>query len=220
MEPTAAQVELQRRIEQARVIAVITLERAEDAAPLGRALQAGGVRAVELALRTPAGLAALQAMKAACPELLIGAGTVLFEEQVRAVVAAGADFAVAPGTNPRIVSAAREAGLPFAPGICTPSDIEAALSLGCRLLKFFPAAPAGGLEYLNSCAAPYAHLGVRYVPLGGIATADLGRWLQNEHVAGVGGSALAPKDLIASGRFDAIEARARETMASLPPLPA
>jgi 2-dehydro-3-deoxyphosphogluconate aldolase/(4S)-4-hydroxy-2-oxoglutarate aldolase len=116
-----------------------------------------------------------------------------------------------------VVSAAREAGLPFAPGACTPSDIEAALSLGCRLLKFFPAVPAGGLDYLNSCAAPYAHLGVRYVPLGGIASSDLGRWLQNEHVVGVGGSALAPKDLIAAGRFDAIEARARETMASLTP---
>ena len=217
LEPTAAQVELQRRIEQARVIAVITLDRAEDAAPLGRALQAGGVRAVELALRTAAGLPALQAMKAACPDLLIGAGTVLVEEQVRVVLAAGADFAVSPGINPRVVSAAREAGLAFAPGVCTPSDIEAALSLGCRLLKFFPAVPAGGLDYLNASAAPYAHLGVRYVPLGGIASNELGRWLQNEHVAGVGGSALAPKDLIVGGRFDAIEARTRETMAALPP---
>src|SRR5688572_6479655 len=147
MEPTAAQVELQRRVEEAKVIAVITLDRAEDAAPLGRALEAGGVKAVELALRTPAGLPALKAMKAACPKLLIGAGTVLFEEQVSAVQDAGADFAVSPGITPGIVLRARELGLPFAPGICTPSDIEAGINLGCRLLKFFPAAPAGGLEY-------------------------------------------------------------------------
>src|SRR5688572_977356 len=150
MQPKPASDELfATRIEQARLIAVITLDRVEDAAPLGRALEAGGVRAVELALRTPAGLGALAAMKAACPGLTIGAGTVLFPEQVRQVQEAGADFAVSPGINPRIVGLARELGLPFAPGICTPSDVEAALELGCRLLKFFPAVPAGGLEYLS-----------------------------------------------------------------------
>lgn len=215
MEPTPAQRLLAQRITEARVIAVITLDRAEDAAPLGQALQAGGVRAVELALRTPAGLPALKAMKAACPGLLVGAGTVLFAEQVRAVLEAGADFAVSPGTNPVIVRAARDAGLAFAPGVCTPSDIEAALALGCRLLKFFPAEPSGGLDFLNAAAAPYAHLGVRYVPLGGIATKELARWLANEHVAAVGGSSLAPKDLLARGDFAGIEARAREALAGL-----
>jgi 2-dehydro-3-deoxyphosphogluconate aldolase/(4S)-4-hydroxy-2-oxoglutarate aldolase len=215
MEPTPAQIELQRRFEEARVIAVITLDRAEDAAPLGRALEAGGVRAVELALRTDAGLPALRALKQACPKLLVGAGTVLFEEQVGAVLDAGADFAVSPGTNPRIVAKAREAGLAFAPGVCTPTDIELAVGLGCRLLKFFPAAPSGGLDFLNSAAAPYAHLGLRYVPLGGIKTPDISGWLKNPHVVAVGGSTLSPKDLIKEGLFDMIEARARETMATL-----
>ena len=148
------------------VVAVLMIDDPADAVPVARALLAGGVNAMELTLRTPAALDALRAIRAGVPEMLAGIGTILTPEQVQDVAAAGAAFGVAPGVNRRVVMAATDLGLSFAPGVVTPSDVEAALELGCRLLKFFPAEPSGGLAYLKSLAAPFAHLGVRYVPLG------------------------------------------------------
>jgi 2-dehydro-3-deoxyphosphogluconate aldolase/(4S)-4-hydroxy-2-oxoglutarate aldolase len=142
--------------------------------------------------------------------MVAGMGTVLTPEQVDQIVAAGAAFGVAPGTNPRVIRAAQASGLPFAPGIATPSDIEAALELGCRLLKLFPAEPSGGLNYLNSIAAPFAHLGVRYIPLGGVQPDNMSTYLSNPHVAAVGGSWLAPRDLIDGQNWTEITRRARE----------
>ncbi len=195
---------LARRITSAGIIAVVTLERVEDAVPLATALLEGGITVLELTLRTPVALDALKAIKTTFPQLLAGAGTILFPEQIAQAIAAGADFGVAPGLNRRVVGAARQARFSFSPGIMTPSDLELALEEGCRLLKFFPAEPSGGLPYLRAITAPYAHLGVRFIPLGGIQAGHLAAYTRDPHVAAVGGSWLAPPALIRNTQWKEI----------------
>lgn len=206
--------EMLERIERTGVIAVLILDDASKAVPLAKALLDGGVDAMELTLRTDAAIDSLKQIRQQVPEMLAGIGTVLNVEQIDQIMDAGAQFAVSPGLNADVVRKARDAGLPFAPGVMTPTDIEMALQLGCRELKFFPAVPGGGLPMLNSIRAPYAHLGVRFVPLGGINTDNLGSWLSNDGVLAVGGSWLTPKDLIRDGNWTEITrlaAAARET---------
>lgn len=198
------------KIIESGIVAVLVVDRVEDAVPLARALLAGGIGAMELTLRTPAALAALKIIRREVPEMLAGVGTILTTDQVAHVVEADATFGVSPGVNPRILSAAREAGLSFAPGILTPSDIEVALEHGCKLLKFFPAEPSGGLSYLNAMAAPYAHLGLKFVPLGGINAKNMASYLADSSVAALGGSWLAPRDLIHAGAWEKITALAAE----------
>jgi len=196
-------------IETGGVIAVLVVDRKEDAVPVAEALQAGGINSIELTLRTAAGLDAIREIKKHFPALLVGAGTVLTPDQVAQVKDAGADFAVAPGTNHRVMAAAEANGIPFGPGIATPSDIEAALEHGANLLKFFPAEPSGGLAYLKTAAAPYAHLGLRYIPLGGMNEQSMASYLAEKSVAALGGSWLAPRDLIQAADWAAITQRAR-----------
>ncbi|MCA9262309.1 MAG: bifunctional 4-hydroxy-2-oxoglutarate aldolase/2-dehydro-3-deoxy-phosphogluconate aldolase [Planctomycetales bacterium] len=188
--------QLLAKIERCGVVAVLVLDDADHAVPVANALLEGGIEAIELTLRTPAALAGLQKIRKSVPEILAGIGTVLTTDQVTDIVAAGAQFAVAPGLNPRVVRAAQAANLPFAPGIVTPSDLEAAIELGCREVKFFPAEPSGGLTYLKSIAAPYAHLGIRYIPLGGVSPENLADYLAYPAIAAVGGSWLAPRNII------------------------
>jgi 2-dehydro-3-deoxyphosphogluconate aldolase / (4S)-4-hydroxy-2-oxoglutarate aldolase len=197
----------------ARVVAVLMIDRVEDAVPVAEALLAGGVRAMELTLRTPAAMGALREIKRSVPEMMAGIGTILRPEQVSEVVEAGGSFGVAPGMNRRVVEAALAAGLPFAPGICTPSDIEAALEYDRTVLKFFPAEPSGGLPYLDAIAAPYAHLGLRYLPLGGIHEGNLQTWIENRHVGAVGGSWLAGKEAIMRRDWTGITEKAQRAMA-------
>jgi 2-dehydro-3-deoxyphosphogluconate aldolase/(4S)-4-hydroxy-2-oxoglutarate aldolase len=204
--------ELMKRIGSAGVIAVLTVDDPVDAVPLARALAAGGVTAIELTLRTPRALESIRRIRAEMPETLIGAGTVLNRSQLEEVKKAGALFAVAPGCNPSTLRAAKEMGLPFAPGVATPSDVEVAVEHGCRLLKFFPAGTSGGLAHLAAMGAPFAHLGVRYIPLGGIALEHLGDYLKSPLVAAVGGSWLAKPEVIAKKDWKAIEAAAAEAM--------
>ena len=201
------------KLQKSAIIAVLILDRVEDGVPLAEALLAGGVDAMELTLRTPAAIGALKEITARVPGMLAGLGTILTTAQVQEVVDAGAAFGVAPGMNPRIVEAALAAGLPFAPGICTPSDIERALEFDRKFLKFFPAEPSGGLKYLESIAAPYAHLGVKYIPLGGVNPSNCQTWLSHPLVGGIGGSWLAPKPLIAAGNWKAIQDAAEQAIA-------
>lgn len=203
---------LAQRVETCGIVAVLVIDRAEDAVPLAKALLAGGVDVMELTLRTPAALDALKAIRADVPEMLAGVGTILTTDQVKQVVEAGAAFGVAPGVNPRILTAAREAGLSFAPGIVTPSDIEASLEHGCKILKFFPAEPSGGLAYLKAMAAPYAHLGLKFVPLGGLNAKNMASYLADPQVAALGGSWLAPRELIKAGEWGKITALAAEAV--------
>lgn len=199
-----------QRLERSGVVSVLVIDDAKHAVPLAKALLAGGIDAMELTLRTDAAVDSLKRIRAEVPEMLAGIGTVLNTAQVDEVLAAGAQFAVSPGLNRAVVQHARQSGLPFAPGVMTPSDIEAALELGCRELKFFPAVPSGGLPMLDSLRAPYAHLGVRFVPLGGVNAANMADWLSNPGVLAVGGSWLTPRDLIRSENWSAITELARE----------
>jgi 2-dehydro-3-deoxyphosphogluconate aldolase / (4S)-4-hydroxy-2-oxoglutarate aldolase len=196
--------EILRRIEHCGVIAVLVIDAVQDAVPLAQALFDGGIDVMELTLRTPAAWDALRAIRAEVPGMLAGIGTILTPEQVQRAQDSGAAFGVAPGTNRRVVEAARHVSLPFAPGIATPSDLELALELGCPEVKFFPAESCGGLEYLRSMAAPYVHLGVRFVPLGGLKLENVGAYLVDPLVLAVGGSWLAPRHLIQAGDWLAI----------------
>lgn len=201
--------EMLEKIRKTGVIAVLVIDKEEDAVPLARALLAGGVDIMELTLRTPAALGALKRVKAEVPEMMCGAGTVLTIEQVDQVAEAGAAFAVSPGMNAKIVSRAKEIGLPFAPGVCTPSDIEAAIELGCRLLKFFPAESMGGLKHLKNISAPYNYLGLQFIPLGGLNQDNMISYLDSPDVIGIGGSWIAKKDVINAHDWATITANAK-----------
>lgn len=212
MSSLAFDPELQSAVRSSGVVAVLVIDRVEDAVPMAEALLAGGVKILELTLRTPAAMGALKAIRAALPEMTVGIGTILNVDQVKESVDAGAAFGVAPGLNPKVVEAALSAGLSFAPGIVTPSDIEAALDFGCRLMKFFPAGPSGGLAYLKTIAAPYVHLGVEYIPLGGLNAGNMGEYLSNPICAAVGGSWIAARPLIQEQQWGKITELASEAM--------
>ncbi|MFN2312322.1 MAG: bifunctional 4-hydroxy-2-oxoglutarate aldolase/2-dehydro-3-deoxy-phosphogluconate aldolase [Spirochaetia bacterium] len=202
--------ELTESLSKNPIIAVLVFGDPADAVPTAQALVRGGVFHVELALRTAGSMEALKAVIAEVPELVVGVGTVLQPEQVYEIKELGAAFAVSPGFNPRVVEAARDSNLPFAPGVATPSEIEAAYSLGCRLLKLFPAEPLGGIKYLQSVNSAYRHLGLSYIPLGGVTRENMNDWLALPEVLAVGGSWLAPKNLIVNKNWREIEDRARD----------
>ena len=202
--------DLRLQLHRTGVIAVLMIDRVADAVPLARALQAGGVQGIELTLRTDVALEALRHIRAEVPDLTVGAGTILTPQQVNEAQAAGASFGVAPGMNPRVVAEAIRIGLPFAPGVCTPTDIELAIEAGCKVMKFFPSEPSGGLPYLRTIAAPFMHLGVHFIPLGGVGPSNAAQYLSEPSVLALGGSWLAPKSLIAQGDWAAITQLAHE----------
>lgn len=181
-----------------RVIPVVIIDNVEDSVALARALCAGGLHTMELTLRTPAAEDCIAAIRKNVPEMKVGVGTVLSVQQVDRVVELGGSFAVAPGLNPKIVRRAQEKNLPFAPGVMTPTDVETALDLGCKVQKFFPASVAGGLEMLKALAGPYAHTGVKFIPLGGINSLNMHEYLSLPVVGAIGGSWLADKKMIAA----------------------
>jgi 2-dehydro-3-deoxyphosphogluconate aldolase/(4S)-4-hydroxy-2-oxoglutarate aldolase len=204
---------LTEKLTRAGVVAVLTVEDADDAVPIARALLAGGVSAIELTFRTPAAVEAIRRIRGEVPAMLVGAGTVLSERDVAQALKAGAAFGVAPGCNPATLRAARDQGLPFAPGIMTPSDIERALENDCRVLKFFPAQTSGGIPQLSAMAAPYAHLGVKFIPLGGITEKHLADYLRSPLVACVGGSWLASSTAIRAKDWAGVEKSAAGAVA-------
>jgi 2-dehydro-3-deoxyphosphogluconate aldolase/(4S)-4-hydroxy-2-oxoglutarate aldolase len=197
------------QIQRGGIVATLTIDDADDAVPLARALADGGVHCLELTLRTPTALESLRRIRAELPQVIVGAGTVLTPGQVKECLEADAAFGVAPGTNPRVVAEAQRLGLPFAPGVCTPSDIEHALEAGCTLMKFFPSEPCGGLAYLRTIAAPFAHLGVRFIPLGGVDGRNVESYLEEHIIPAIGGSWMAPRLLVQRKDWKAITERAR-----------
>ncbi|MDO4575451.1 MAG: bifunctional 4-hydroxy-2-oxoglutarate aldolase/2-dehydro-3-deoxy-phosphogluconate aldolase [Planctomycetia bacterium] len=203
--------EMLARMYEGGAVAVLVIDDAKNAVPTAKALWEGGVRAMELTLRTPAALEALRLVRKEVPEMLAGVGTILTPEQVQTVADAKADFGVAPGLNEDVVRAAQQAGLPFAPGIMTPSEIEKAVALGCRELKLFPAEPLGGMKYLQSIAAPYNHLELRYLPLGGLTLANIDAYVASPLLLALGGSWIASRKLIQEQRWDAIAQNAQDT---------
>jgi 2-dehydro-3-deoxyphosphogluconate aldolase/(4S)-4-hydroxy-2-oxoglutarate aldolase len=177
------------------------------------ALSAGGLPAAEITFRTAAAAETIRQASAQFPEMLLGAGTILNEKDLRTSQEAGATFAVAPGCNPRIVAAAQALGLPFLPGVATPTDIESALALGVTLMKFFPAEALGGAKTLKAIAAPYRHLGIQFMPTGGVNLKNLHDYLAIPEVAAVGGTWLATPDLLKNADWDGIAAAARAAAA-------
>jgi len=202
--------EITRLIRETGVIAVLEIEDVKHAVPTAKALLKGGVSAIELTLRTPAAMDAARAILAEVPETLLGLGTVLNPSQVKEAVKAGVAFGVAPGCNPEVLNIARESGLPFAPGIMTPSDIEIAVEHGCRVLKFFPAETSGGMKYLKSIAGPYSYLNLEYIPLGGLNINNAASYLESPLVCALGGSWLAKREVIREEKWEVITENARE----------
>ena len=194
------------------VVPVIAIESAADAVPLADALLEGGLPVAEITFRTAAAADVLAAIRDARPELCIGAGTVLDRDNLDRAIAAGARFGLAPGFDPAIVSAAKEKGLPFCSGIMTPSDLTQAVGQGVRLAKFFPAGIAGGPKALAGISAPFAHLGIRFIPTGGVTATTIGDWLALKQVVAVGGTWIATTDDIRAGRFDQIRSNAAEAV--------
>jgi len=192
----------------APVIPVIVLERADDAVPLARALVAGGVRVLELTLRTSAALTAIEAIARAVPDAIVGAGTVRSDADARAAHAAGARFAVSPGWSPRVAAECRSLGLALLPGAATASEVMAAADAGFRFLKFFPAAAAGGPAMLKAWLGPFAD--IVFCPTGGIDAANAAEYLALANVEVVGGSWLTPPDAIAAADWPRIERLARD----------
>lgn len=200
------------RLKKSGVVAGFSVEKLEHAVPLTRALLAGGVDTIELLLRTADGIDSVKAICDEVPEMQVGVGTILTPQTVKEVKAAGADFGVSPGMNPSVVRAAEEAGLPFAPGIATPSDLESAIELGCRFVKFFPAEVTGGVTYLRSMSAPYKHLGIEYFPLGGLNAENMVGYLNEPNVVAIGGSWIVKQNLVDNKDWDGITARAADAI--------
>jgi 2-dehydro-3-deoxyphosphogluconate aldolase/(4S)-4-hydroxy-2-oxoglutarate aldolase len=191
-----------------RVIPVITIERAADGVPLARALARGGLAAIEVTLRTPEAPAAIAAIARDVPETVVGAGTILRAADVTRAREAGARFLVSPGLTSEIASAAIATGMPYLPGCITPSEVMAARELGLSLLKFFPAEPSGGVATLRQYAPVFA--GIVFCPTGGLTQANASEYLALPNVAMVGGSWMAPAELIAAGAWNDITERARQ----------
>ena len=184
------------------IIPVVVLEDAKDAEALGRALTEGGLACAEITFRTTAAEDSIKIMTEKFPEMLVGAGTVLTVEQVDEAVAAGAKFIVSPGLNPDVVAHCIKMGIPIIPGTCTPTDVEKAMTFGLDVVKFFPAEPAGGLNFIKAIAAPYT--GIKFMPTGGINAGNVRDYLKYDRIIACGGSWMVKGDLIKTGNFKKI----------------
>ena len=200
------------RISKVRVVPVVVIDRAEDAVPLAEVLLAGGLSVMEITFRTPAAEQSLRNVVKAFPKMLVGAGTILDTDQLQQAIDAGAQFAVAPGLNEVVVKKSLALKLPFVPGVMTPSDVEHGLALGCKLQKFFPAEAAGGVKMLQSLAGPYAHTGIKFIPLGGINPNNARAYLALPIVAAIGGSWMVERKLIAEKNWPAIRTLTTEAV--------
>lgn len=189
-------------IRRLKIVPVIVIDDAAQALGLADALAGGGLPCAEITFRTPAAGDALRRIAAERPNVLAGAGTVLTTEQASRARDAGAKFIVSPGINPKVVEWCQDHGLPIFPGVCTPTEIETALSCGLDVVKFFPAEASGGVSYLKAVAAPFPDLG--FMPTGGITAANVREYLAFTRVVACGGSWMAPQDWIRQGAFDRI----------------
>jgi 2-dehydro-3-deoxyphosphogluconate aldolase/(4S)-4-hydroxy-2-oxoglutarate aldolase len=211
----AKQEKLAALFTQATIIPVLAIERVEDAVPLARALVAGGVRVLEVTLRTPIAIEAARAIMAHVPDAIVGIGTILNADDLARAEDIGGQFGISPGATPELLKAAAESGLPFAPGIATASELMQALAHGFGLVKFFPAEQSGGIKALRALAGPFPDM--RFCPTGGIGEANAAAWLAEPNVVAVGGSWLCPAADIRSGNWSGITAMCERAMKSLKP---
>jgi 2-dehydro-3-deoxyphosphogluconate aldolase/(4S)-4-hydroxy-2-oxoglutarate aldolase len=200
------------QLDQFPVIPVIVIDDIADAEPLANALLEGGLNIIEVTFRTAAASGAIEAIANAFPEMLVGAGTVVTPEQAKIAIESGSKFGLAPGTDPETIAYFKERNVPFIPGIMTPSDIQAAIKAGCKHLKFFPAGAAGGPKLLKAMAAPYAKLGAKFCPTGGVSLDNMNDYLSIPEVFAIGGSWLATKAQIANKDWSSITAQVKEAL--------
>ncbi len=215
MTATPKQEKLAALFEQTTIIPVLTIERLEDAVPLAKALVAGGVRTLEITLRTPVAIESAKAIMAHVPDAVVGIGTILNADDLARAEGIGARFGISPGATPDLLKAAAASALPFAPGIATASELMLGLSHGFNLVKFFPAEQSGGIKALRALAGPFPD--VRFCPTGGIGEANAASWLAEPNVVAVGGSWLCPAADIRSGNWAGITAICNRTMKLLKP---
>ena len=213
MTTTSKQDRIAELIRQATVIPVLTIERLADAVPLARALVAGGVRTLEVTLRTAVAVDAAKAIIAEVPDAVVGIGTILNGDDLARAEALGAKFGISPGATPELLKAVAASGLPFAPGIATASGLMQALAHGFDVVKFFPAEQAGGIKALRALAGPFPN--VRVCPTGGIGEANAATWLAEPNVLAVGGSWLCPAADIRAGNWAGITAMCAKAMKTL-----
>lgn len=193
------------------VVPVMVIENLNDAVPLAKALVDGGLRVLEITLRTAPALEAIKAIKKSVPGAIVGAGTIINVETLQASIEAGAEFIVTPGSTPAIIDAAQAAGIPILPGVNTPSEAMALLEKGITEMKFFPAEAAGGIPMLKSIAGPLPQ--IQFCPTGGVNPKNAPDYLALKNVACVGGSWMAPADLVNAGDWNEITRRALDASA-------
>jgi len=198
---------------KAGVVAVIVIEKEEQAVPLARALVKGGLPVLEVTFRTKAAAGAIAAIKREVPEAILGAGTLLAPQMVKDAKAAGAVFGVAPGFDPAVMAAAKEAGLPMCPGIATASELSQALTAGCEMVKFFPAEAAGGVKMIKNLLGAFRFTGVKFMPTGGVNLSNVAEYLAVPEIVCCGGTWIVPKDALAAGDWAAIEKLASDAAA-------
>jgi 2-dehydro-3-deoxyphosphogluconate aldolase/(4S)-4-hydroxy-2-oxoglutarate aldolase len=199
------------KIGELGVVPVIAIENAADAPQLGRALLAGGLPCAEITFRTAAAPEAIRLMTAECPDVMVGAGTVMTVAQAEQAAEAGVKFVVTPGFDGDVVDWCIANNMPITPGVLTPTEINMALKKGLNIVKFFPAEAGGGVKALKAIAAPY--VGVKFIPTGGISAANLSDYLSQPFVHACGGSWMVAKKLISDGQFDKITEMAAEAVA-------
>ena len=200
------------RIFQKRVVPVAVIDKLEDAVPLAEALLPAGLDIIEVTFRTVAAADCIRAIVKVQPGMLVGAGTLLEATQVKQACEAVAKFGVAPDLNKRVVKTSLDLGMPFVPGVATASEVEQALALNCKLQKLYPADVLGGVKLLKAFAGPYAHTGVKFIPLGGITAQNMSDYLALPIVAAIGGSWIADRKLIAERNWTAITTLAAEAV--------
>ncbi|MBN1995987.1 bifunctional 4-hydroxy-2-oxoglutarate aldolase/2-dehydro-3-deoxy-phosphogluconate aldolase [candidate division KSB1 bacterium] len=198
------------KLRQYKVVPVIAIEDKNHALKLADALIAGGLPVAEITFRTDAAADVMRIIKKERPEILLGAGTIITPDQLDKAIDCGAVFGVAPGFNAQIAIRALDKKFPFAPGVMTPTDVEAALAMDMKVLKFFPAEAAGGISFLKSISAPYKHTGLRFIPTGGVNQDNLADYLAIDTVLAVGGTWVAKKDLIQQEKWTVITKNCQE----------
>ena len=204
--------DLTSRLLERRLVPVVVIEDAAKAVDLAKSLLSAGLGVIEITFRTAAAEESIRRIAKECPDMLVGAGTLLDSELVKKAAGAGAKFGLAPGLDEKVVQAAQKEKLAYVPGVATPSDVQKGLSLGCKIQKFFPAEQAGGAPYLKALEGPYAHTGVRFIPTGGLQISNVGPYLALKSVAALGGSWFVDKKYIEAADWATIQRLTREAI--------
>jgi len=204
--------DLTSRLLERRLVPVVVIEDAAKAVDLAKSLLSAGLGVIEITFRTAAAEESIRRIAKECPDMLVGAGTLLDSEQVKKAAGAGAKFGLAPGLDEKVVQAAQKEKLAYVPGVATPSDVQKGLSLGCKIQKFFPAEQAGGAPYLKALEGPYGHTGVRFIPTGGLQISNVGPYLALKSVTALGGSWFVDKKYIEAADWATIQRLTREAI--------